>query len=491
MPLVLGADSSTQSTTIEVRDAETGKRWGSGRWSHPETTPPRSEQQPAAWWAAFVQAVHEARRYNVAAISVAGQQHGLVALDRDATPVYPAKLWNDTESADQAAELLGHLGAEGWAKAVGTVPVSALTVTKLAWLRERHPDAFQKIRHVLLPHDWLTWRLTGRMVTDRGDASGTGYWSPAEGRWRPDVLRLIDPDRDWVDALPTVLAPTEPAGPLDARASRPLGLEGNDVIIGPGTGDNMATALAVDLRPGDVLISLGTSGVVSTVSERPTADSTGAVSGFADATGRWLPLVCTLNATKVTDTFARLLGVAVDQVGALALQAPAGAGGLVLVPFLDGERTPNRPSASGTLLGLRTSTTSAEIARAAIEGVICGLLDGLDALAATGLALGGRLILVGGGARSEGYRQVLADLAQRPVFVPEDGHRHTDWHTDWAAVGACVQAAAVLLGTSPEQVIEAWGVDEGTVVNPVVDPDTARQVRAAYQTARDYSARYS
>jgi xylulokinase len=201
--------------------------------------------------------------------------------------------------------------------------------------------------------------------------------------------------------------------------------------------------------------------------------------------------VCTLNATKVTDTFARLLGVAVDQIGALALQAPAGAGGLILVPFLDGERTPNRPSASGTLLGLRTSTTSAEIARAAIEGVICGLLDGLDALAATGLALGGRLILVGGGARSEGYRQVLADLAQRPVFVPEDGHRQTDWHTDWAAVGACVQAAAVLLGTSPEQVIEAWGADEGTVVNPIVDPDTARQVRAAYQTARDYSARYS
>jgi len=244
-----------------------------------------------------------------------------------------------------------------------------------------------------------------------------------------------------------------------------------------------------------VLISLGTSGVVSTVSERPTADSTGAVSGFADATGRWLPLVCTLNATKVTDTFARLLGVAVDQVGALALQAPAGAGGLVLVPFLDGERTPNRPSASGTLLGLRTTTTSAEIARAAIEGVICGLLDGLGALAATGLALGGRLILVGGGARSEGYRQVLADLAQRPVVVPRDGHDHTnwhtDWHTDWAAVGACVQAAAVLLGASPEQIIAAWGVDEGSVVNPAVDPDTAAQVRAAYQTARDYSPRYS
>ncbi|HSS11997.1 MAG TPA: FGGY family carbohydrate kinase, partial [Acidimicrobiales bacterium] len=164
MPLVLGVDSSTQATKVEVRDAETGKPWGAGRRLHPDTSPPRSEQDPSAWWGAFVQAVHEAARYNVAAISVAGQQHGLVGLDGEGRPVHPAKLWNDTESSDQAAALVEKLGAEAWARAVGTVPVASLTVTKLAWLRDRQPAAFRQLRHVLLPHDWLTWRLTGRMV---------------------------------------------------------------------------------------------------------------------------------------------------------------------------------------------------------------------------------------------------------------------------------------------------------------------------------------
>jgi xylulokinase len=431
----------------------------------------------------MIQAIHEAGRYNVAAMSVCGQQHGLVGLDRDGQPVHPAKLWNDTESADQAAALMDDLGAEVWAQAVGSVPVASLTITKLAWLREREPDAYRRLEHVLLPHDWLTWRLTGHMVTDRGDASGTGYWSPSEGRWRPDLLRLIDPDRDWLDALPVVLAPTEPAGPLLQRSARPLGLDGVDVIIGPGTGDNMGAALGTNLQPGDVLISLGTSGVVCTVSPHPVVDPTGAVAGFADATGRWLPLVCTLNAMKVIDTLSRLLGVDPAQLGELALDAPAGAGGLTLVPYLDGERTPNRPYASGSLLGLRSSTTTVQVARAAVEGVVCGVLDGLDALQATGVTGvtgDGRLVLAGGGARLPAFGRVLADLAQRPVTIPAEAEP--------AAVGACVQAAAVLLGRPPTEVASAWNLGGGQIIDPILDPSTAEAVRAAYAQARDQTA---
>jgi xylulokinase len=476
MPLVVGADSSTQSTKVEVRDAETGRRWGHGRRPHPETIPPRSEQDPSSWWAAMIQAIHEAGRYNVAAMSVCGQQHGLVGLDREGQPVHPAKLWNDTESADQAAALVDGLGPEVWAQAVGSVPVASYTISKLAWLREREPDAYARLEHILLPHDWLTWRLTGHMVTDRGDASGTGYWSPSEGRWRPDLLRLIDPDRDWLEALPLVLAPTEPAGPLVQRSARPLGLDGVDVIIGPGTGDNMGAALGTNLQPGDVLVSLGTSGVVSTVSTHPVTDPSGAVAGFADATGRWLPLVCTLNAMKVIDTMSRLLGVEPTQLGELAAEGPPGAGGVSLVPYFDGERTPNRPYASGTLLGLRSSTTTTQIARAAVEGVVCGILDGLDALQVAG-PLEGRLLLVGGGARLAAFGRVLADLAQRPVTVPSDDEP--------AAVGACVQAAAVLLGRPPGEVASAWDLGQGQVIDPTLDPSTAEAVRAAYGRARD------
>lgn len=474
--LVAGFDSSTTATKVEVRDADTGRRWASGRWPHPPAQPPRSEQDPTEWWGALVQAWHQAGRYDAVALSVAGQQHGLVVLDEEANVLRPAKLWNDTESAPEAGELVGRLGPAAWAEGCGSVPVPSFTITKLAWLRRVEPDVFARVQHVLLPHDWLTWRLTGRLVTDRGDASGTGYWSPREGRWRTDLLRLVDETVDWSSRLPTVLAPNEPAGPLSGDAALPLNLHGRDVLVGPGTGDNMAAAVAAGLAPGDVLVSIGTSGTVMTVSEQATADPSGTIAGFADATGRWLPLVCTLNATRVTDAVARLLGVTdPDAFDALALSAPAGAGGVVCVPWFDGERTPNRPDATGTLVGLRTDVTAAHVARAAVEGVVCGLLGGLDALSAVA-PTGGRLVVVGGGARSEAYRRVLADLAGRPVVT-------LDPAVEPVALGACVQAAAVLEGAEPPAIARAWGLDrQGTVVEPDGSVD-AGAVRDRFRAA--------
>ncbi len=467
MPLVAGVDSSTSACKVEVRDVDTGTIVSTGRAPHPATTPPRSEQHPAAWRTAFDTACHLAGATRVnrpAAIAVAAQQHGLVVRDANGHVLRPAKLWNDTESATDAAELVAALpdGARGWAAACGSVPVASFTITKLRWLRRCEPDVYARVASVLLPHDWLTAQLTGHATTDRGDASGTGYWSPAEGRYREDLLALVDDTVDWSAMLPRVAGPTDVVGEWGATGA----------VVGPGTGDNMAAALGLGLEPGDLVLSIGTSGTAFCVSERPGSDATGAVAGFADATGRHLPLVCTLNATKVTDAVARLLGVTMPQLDALALGAPAGAGGLVLVPHLDGERTPNRPDATGSLAGLRSDVTREQVARAAFEGVVCNLLAGADALAHWEPAVtSGRVVLVGGAARSAAYRQIVADLTGRPVTVPDSA--------ELVARGAAVQAAAVLTGERFDAVTRAWNVRAGAMVEPDSTVD-APAIRAAY-----------
>jgi xylulokinase len=346
------------------------------------------------------------------------------------------------------------------------VPVASFTITKLSWLHRREPEAWRRLARVVLPHDWLTFRLTGRLVTDRGDASGTGYWSAAQGAYRHDLLAIVDGDRDWSLALPEVLGPRDVAGAW------------RGAVVGPGTGDNMAGALGVGLRSGDVVVSIGTSGTVYTVSDTPTADPSGIVAGFADATGRHLPLVCTLNATKVTEAARRLLGVDHLAFDELALAAAPGAGGLVLLPYLDGERTPDRPDATGLLAGIRSDVSREQLARAAVEGVVCGLLDGLDALG-TFAPADGRLILVGGGARSRAYRQVLADLTGRAVLVPADDEQ--------VAAGTCVQAAAVATGAEPADVADRWKLGDGDVIDPGRTASAAADVRAAYAAVRETS----
>ncbi len=466
MALVLGVDSSTQSTKVEIRDADTGVLAGSGRAAHPGTSPPRSEQDPESWRQALVDARHQAGAPAVVAMAIAAQQHGLVALDCDGRVIRPAKLWNDTESAPDAQWLVEQLGGpEPWVKACGSVPVASFTISKLSWLHRTEPETFDRLARVLLPHDWLTSRMSGRFTTDRGDASGTGYWSPSEGRWRPDLLDVVDDTKDWDECLPEVLGPTEPVRERDG------------VMIGPGTGDNMAAALGVALRPGQVAISIGTSGTVYTVSNAPVTDPKGYVAGFADATGRYLPLVCTLNGMRVIDAFARLLRVDLTTFDELALAGEPGAGGLVLLPYLDGERTPNLPDASGTIAGLRPDVTPEQVARAAVEGVVCGLLDALEALRVGGVKVrpADGTLLLGGGARLRSVQRVLADLTRCSIVVPRG---------EPVATGACVQAAAVLHQAAPSDVAAAWDLGTGRPVEPDLSTDT-RAMRSAYAALRD------
>lgn len=465
--LVLGIDSSTQSTKAEARDLATGEIVAHGAAKHPPTTPPVSEQDPRAWWDALVDAVGQLgdARADVAAMAVAGQQHGLVLLDADGAPVRPAKLWNDTTSAPQTERLVAALGENRWAELTGSVPVPSFTVTKLAWVAEHEPDWLAAATRVMLPHDYLTWRLTGNHVTDRGDASGTGWFDPVGNRYLPDLVELAAPG--WTGALPEVRGPRDAAGSLTAEAAAALGLPAG-IPVGPGTGDNAGAALGLGLRPGDVAVSLGTSGVVFAVSPTPTRDPAGFVAGFASATGDYLPLVCTLNATKVTDTVARWLGVDAAGLAELALSGVATASdGPVLVPYFDGERTPNLPDATGTWLGLTNATTREQLALAAHDGVLCGLLEGLDHLRTSGATAAGRMYLVGGGGRSVAYRQRLADLAAAPVIVPD--------LDEAVATGAAVQAAMVL-GESAD----AWQLGTGHTVTPMAD---GSPTRARYRAA--------
>lgn len=473
--VVLGIDSSTQSTKVEARLLDTGAVVASASAAHPPTTPPVSEQDPTVWWAAVVAACAELPpqvRDQVVAISVAGQQHGLVLLDESDVPVRPAKLWNDTTSALQATSLVDATSPQAWADAIGSLPVAAFTISKLAWVADNEPSSLARIARIMLPHDYLTWCLSGRYVTDRGDASGTGWFDASTDSYRPELLDLVGIDGEsWQERLPAVLGPHEPAGPITPQAAHALGLP-DTAVIGPGSGDNMGAALGLGLKVGDLVMSLGTSGVAYARSATPTRDATGAVAGFADAAGGFLPLVCTLNATKVTDTVARWLGT--DAPGLAELALAADRSDVTVVPWFDGERTPNRPDAAGSFLGLRTDTTREQLALAAHDGVLCGLLNGIDALAECGVDISGTLHLIGGGSRSAAYRQRCADLWARPVAVP-----HSD---ETVATGAAAQAASILDGHDLAAIQQRWGLGASDMVEPHNHVDVAA-VRGAYNAA--------
>ena len=484
MALVLGVDSSTQATKVEARDIDSGEVVATAQASHPPTNPPVSEQEPEEWWEALVAAIGQLgeRREKVSAIAIAGQQHGLVLVDEAGDVIRPAKLWNDTTSAPQAEALVEELGAAAWAEMCGSVPVASFTITKLAWMASEEPESLAAVARVMLPHDYLTWRLTGRHVTDRGDASGTGRFDPKGNRYRDELLgAVVDLSDGWLDRLPEVLGPSEPAGTLSRDAADLLGLP-SGITVAPGTGDNMAAALGLGLQPGDLALSLGTSGTVFSVSNTATSDATGAVAGFADASGRFLPLVCTLNATRVTDTVAGWMGTDPAGLSELAQAAPdTHHRAPVLVPYFDGERTPNLPEATGLMARLRTTTSREAIALAAHDGVICCLLAGVDALERAGVDVGGRLHLVGGGARSATYRQRCADLHGRQIVVP---------HTDEAvATGAVLQAAAVASGGELAELAGIWKLGHGLTVDPAQDAQGA-EVRAAYARLAEVAVQY-
>ncbi|MEO0067464.1 MAG: xylulokinase [Actinomycetota bacterium] len=446
MKLVAGVDSSTQSCKVVIRELESGQVIRSGHAKHPEGT----EADPQAWWAALESALSMAGGLDdVAAISIAGQQHGMVALDAEGRVIRPALLWNDTRSAKAALDLIEEFGVESFVTRTGSMPVASFTITKLRWLRDQEPENAAKVAAVALPHDWLTWRLRGfgpagesalgpdleELVTDRSDASGTGYFNPETNRY--DDL-LVIAALGHLPILPRILVPGESAGPVVSGESRAL--------VACGAGDNAGAALGLGARDGDIMVSLGTSGTIFAVTSTRPQDRTGTIAGFADASGLYLPIAVTLNAARILSTIADLLGVDFDELASLALMAPAGAEGLVLVPYFEGERTPNLPNAKASIHGMSiASSTRENLARAAIEGMLCGLNAGLLALEALGIQ-GKRILLIGGAAQNIAVQEIARTIFSLPIETPVPG--------EYVAEGAAVQAAWTVTKERPDWKVE-------------------------------------
>lgn len=437
---VAGVDSSTQSCKVVIYDPASGKIIREGRASHPEG----SEVDPQAWWDAFLEAVRAAGGLDdVRALSVGGQQHGMVCLDERGEVIRPALLWNDTRSAEAARELIlergdgdSEAGARWWAQATGLVPVASFTVTKLRWLADNEPENARKIAAVCLPHDWLSWRIRGGfeavglegLCTDRSDASGTGYMDRADAVYRREILaqalRISLEEAEGI-ILPKICEPMEAMGCGD------LAQGWGEIAIGPGCGDNAGAALGVGLGVGQALLSLGTSGVVAVVSETPVEDPSGQVAGFADASGHWLPLACTLNASRILDAIGAMSGLSYEELDEAALSVP-NAGGLRLVPYFEGERTPNLPDATARLEGMTLkNSTRAHLARAGVEGLLAHMRFALECVRELGVPIE-KVLVVGGGARSRAVQSLAAEFLGVPVEFPEAA--------EYVALGAARQA---------------------------------------------------
>lgn len=428
MGKVAGVDSSTQSVKIVVRDSDSGELLAQASHPHPDGT----EVDPQHWLTALNAVINEVGGLeSLDAISIGGQQHGMVLLDVDGNVIRPALLWNDTRSAPQAAAIneafpdIHHIA--------GSQLVASFTASKVRWVLENEPANAAKIAAIALPHDWLSWKLTestdiSQIFTDRSDASGTGYFNPSTNQYIPEIVQWISGKSDVI--LPRIVAPGEVAATV------------GKTVIACGAGDNAGAALGIGASVGDLIISLGTSGTAFAVSSTPAHDKSGEVAGFADASGNYLPLACTLNAAKVFDSTAKLLGVDFEKFSQLALQAKPGSDGLMMLPHFDGERTPNRPEAEGAILGITHSNFTAEnIARASIEGVIAGLAYATEALRKENISIS-RVLLVGGAARNAAVQQITSEIFGLPILIPTPG--------EYVSEGAVVQAAWALTGHRPQ-----------------------------------------
>jgi xylulokinase len=475
MGLVLGVAFGPRSTEVEVRDADDGTLVATGRARHVDLGPDVDVEDPIAWWRSVTAAIAQAGQRDVAAISVCGSHPGLVLVDSAGAVLRPSPPWGDAAAERDAAQLRQTLGAERWAREAGMLPTTRTAVTRLAGLRRAEPELIDRIGAALLPHDWLTYRLAGRTVTDRGSASLTGVWSPTTDAWIGAVLAELGGRRsEWEARLPQVLGPSDRADWLAAPVYELLGLRGRP-LVAPGTGEPMAVALAMGLAPGGAGLVLGASTTVLVGLRRPIADPTGAIRSRADATGRHLAVATASGGASTIGAVSDLVGRSPEELGRLAATESQHPPGLVLVPGV--------PGRSGAIVaGLRAGVSVGALARAAFEGVACSALDTLDQVTAAGASLDDHepLHLAGPVDALAVHARVLATLADREVIAAPGS---------LAAAGACVQAAAVLAGEPPEVVSSRWQLARAVEVGPADDPDRlARRLANAEERSRQRRA---
>ncbi len=424
--LLLGIDSGTQSTKALVVDAKNGAVMGSAAQAYdliPDLPPGAKEQHPHTWRDATAKAIRQALRLaraktgEVKAIGVSGQQHGFVPLDEDGEVIRPAKLWCDTSTAEECAEITEQVGGlKATIRSLGNAVLPGFTASKILWLKKHEPENYRRLATVLLPHDYLNYWLTGEKAMEYGDASGTALLDVKKRRWSLDVLEAIDVG--LAGKLPPLISSDRPVGTLQPGTAKDLGLT-TDVLVSAGGGDNMMGAIGTgNTREGVITASFGTSGTIYACSEKPIVDPKGEIAAFCDSTNRWLPLLCTMNVTVATEMVRRDFNWTHQRMDAAVAKAPPGARGLLLLPYLEGERTPNVPDGSGTYLGVTPKTFNAECyARAAMEGVTLGMTQ---------------IRATGGGANSKIWRQIMADVFNAEVVTLKVG--------EGAAYGAALQA---------------------------------------------------
>jgi xylulokinase len=453
--IYIGIDCGTQSLKAVAWEDTTGTTVAAGRtYDLIEGLPPgHKEQQPDLWIEALEACLAELKSSGVemgavAGIGVSGQQHGLVVLDAAQRPIRASKLWCDTSTERQCREIMAAAGGEDVYRAeIGNSLPPGFTASKILWLKQNEPDNYSRVRHILLPHDYLNFYLTGELVAEAGDASGTGYFRVRERNWSRAALSWIDPDRDLLSYLPPLIPSRQPAGQLRPGLARKWGMP-SSVLVSSGGGDNMMGAIGSgNVKPGTVTVSLGTSGTLYSYSDSAVIDPRGEIAAFCDSSGGWLPLVCTMNVTVATEMVRSGFMTGGHEEFSQAIEAVRpGAGGMVLIPYLEGERMPNVPLGTGVLLGLRPATASpAYLARAAMEGVTFGLFYGMERMQELGISPS-EIRLIGGGARSRVWRQIVADIFDTPVVCPEN--------QEGPAFGAALQALWAASGGNLEALLE-------------------------------------
>jgi len=455
--VVLGVDTSTQSCTVVARSVENGSILQISKAAHPVTHPPVSEQHPNDWWMAFKKCLKEINLTNVCGISVAGQGHGLVAIDDKEQIIKPAKLWNDTTSDKQSERIIKDLGPKYWADKIGTLPLASFTITKLLWLQDNEPENYKKLKKVILPHDYFNYKFTGIASTDRSEASGTGFMDMKTNTFDRSILKKIGLEDVDKFEFSKILLPDTSAGFLTDKIRNELEIP-NAVIVGTGANDNPGSALAYGaINEGDLVISFGTSGTAFAPFSNSVHDESGTIYGMAHTVSGFIPLVCTLNSAKVTDLFASLLNLSLNEFGDLALTGSNSANRPILVPWIDGERTPNRPNSRASFHQIDNKFSRQDLARAAFEGVIFGIVSALQRFEEYKIPIK-RLIVTGGGSNSPAYLQFLADVMEMPVHVADV--------KDAAAVGIAIQAAALVKNEPVRDLVQQWAPELVLVANP-------------------------
>ncbi len=438
MKTVIGIDNGTQSTKVVFYDFEKGRIAASAQASYSVISRgDGTREQKAEWWIDALgkcfSDIDSSIKETAVAVGVSGQQHGFVPLDSSGEVLYNVKLWCDTSTAAECSEIEKRYGGgDKILNEAGNRILPGYTASKILWLKKNHPEVYMKMKHILLPHNFINFYLTGNYTMESGDASGTGLLNIKRREWDKNVLNALDPERDLSECLPPLLAPYEVSGHVTAGAASEFGIK-EGIPVSSGGGDNMMGAVGTGaVKPGVITMSLGTSGTIYGFSDKPVIDPNGNLAAFCSSTGGWLPLLCTMNCTVATEMMRSLFDTGISDFNNTASQASPGSGGIITLPFFNGERTPNLPNGRGCVVGMdMTNLTRENIFRSSFESAVLGMKLGLDSFSGLGFQAE-EIRLIGGGAKSGLWRQIAADILDLPVAVP--------LHEEAAALGGAVQA---------------------------------------------------